>query len=168
MDIEIKKIDFDADSTIKLESRKETKRWSKFSNQFVPVVEKVGKNKYKLISGAEKIHIATEKGESKVNCNIIDNLSDEEKGALDLRLLYQGSESCPITLGERFLDFREKFSIKSRFRVIPTAYGEYGGQKVVEYEECIRETNTMSEKDLLELRLFNANYFILTYRFVNN
>ena len=60
-------------------------------------------------------------------------------------------------------DFREKFSIKSRFRVIPTAYGEYGGQKVVEYEECIRETNTMSEKDLLELRLFNANYFILTY-----
>ena len=54
MDIEIKKIDFDADSTIKLESRKETKRWSKFSNQFVPVVEKVGKNKYKLISGAEK------------------------------------------------------------------------------------------------------------------
>ena len=111
MDIEIKKIDFDADSTIKLESRKETKRWSKFSNQFVPVVEKVGKNKYKLISGAEKIHIATEKGESKVNCNIIDDLSDEEKGALDLRLLYQGSESCPITLGERFLDFREKFSI---------------------------------------------------------
>ena len=36
---------------------------------------------------------------------------------------------------------------------------EYGGQKVVEYEECIRETNTMSEKDLLELRLFNANFY---------
>ena len=51
MEIEIKNIDFDADSTIKLESRKETKRWSKFSNQFIPVVEKVGKNKYKLISG---------------------------------------------------------------------------------------------------------------------
>ena len=45
MEIEIKNIDFDADSTIKLESRKETKRWSKFSNQFVPVVEKIGKNK---------------------------------------------------------------------------------------------------------------------------
>ena len=56
MDIEIKNIDFDADSTIKLESRKETKRWSKFSNQFVPVVEKLSKNNYKLISGAEKIH----------------------------------------------------------------------------------------------------------------
>ena len=48
MDIEIKKIDFDADSTIKLESRKETKRWSKFSNQFVPVVEKVKASLYKL------------------------------------------------------------------------------------------------------------------------
>ena len=111
MDIEIKNIDFNADSTIKLESRKETKRWSKFSNQFIPVVEKISKNKYKLISGAEKIHIATEKGEPAVNCNIITDLNDEEKGALDLRLSYQGSEICPITLGEKFLDFRKEFSI---------------------------------------------------------
>tara|TARA_B000000609_G_scaffold147258_1_gene130011 strand:- start:332 stop:1222 length:891 start_codon:yes stop_codon:yes gene_type:complete len=111
MEIEIKKIDFDADSKIKLESRKETKRWSKFTNQFIPVVEKVGKDKYKLISGAEKIHIATEKGEPKVNCNIINDLNGEEKGALELRLLYQSSESCPITLGERFLSFRNEFSI---------------------------------------------------------
>ena len=33
--------------------------------------------KYKLISGAEKIHIATEKGEPKVTCNIIDDLNDD-------------------------------------------------------------------------------------------
>ena len=111
MDIEIKNIDFDADSTVKLESRKETKRWSKFSNQFIPVVEKISKDKYKLISGAEKIHIATEKGEPKVACNIVTDLNEEEKGALDLRLLYQGSETCPITLGERFLEFRKGFSI---------------------------------------------------------
>ena len=38
MDIEIKNIDFNADSTIKLESRKETKRWSKFSNQFLSLI----------------------------------------------------------------------------------------------------------------------------------
>ena len=111
MDIEIKNIDFNADSTIKLESRKETKRWSKFSNQFIPVVEKISKNKYRLISGAEKIHIATEKGESAVNCNIVTDLNEEEKGALDLRLSYQGSETCPITLGEKFLEFRKNFSI---------------------------------------------------------
>ncbi len=111
MDIEIKNIDFDADSTIKLESRKETKRWSKFSNQFVPVVEKLSKNNYKLISGAEKIHIANEKGESVVNCNIVTDLNEEEKGALNLRLSYQGSETCSITLGEKFLEFRNNFSI---------------------------------------------------------
>ena len=107
MDIEINSIEFDADSTIKLESRKETKRWSKFSNQFVPVVKKLTKHKYKLISGAEKIHIATEKGENTVNCNIVTDLNEEEKGALDLRLSYQGSETCSITLGEKFLEFRE-------------------------------------------------------------
>tara|TARA_E500000331_G_scaffold351619_1_gene398649 strand:+ start:789 stop:1679 length:891 start_codon:yes stop_codon:yes gene_type:complete len=111
MDIEINSIEFDADSTTKLESRKETKRWSKFSNQFIPVVKKLSKNKYKLISGAEKIHIATEKGELAVNCNIVTDLNEEEKGALDLRLSYQGSETCSITLGEKFLEFRESFSI---------------------------------------------------------
>ena len=111
MEIKIKYIEFDAESKTKLESRKETKRWSKFSNQFIPVVKKLSKNKYKLISGAEKIHIATEKGEPVVNCNLITELNDEEKGALGLRLLYQGSESCPIILGEKFLSFRENFSI---------------------------------------------------------
>jgi len=60
-------------------------------------------------------------------------------------------------------DYRKKFGLESRFRVIPSAYGEYGGIKVIEYEECIRKTNTMSTKDLLELRLFNANFFLLYY-----
>ena len=41
---------------------------------------------------------------------------------------------------------------------------QYGiGLKVVEYEECIRKTNTMSEDDFFELRLFNANFFLLYY-----
>lgn len=60
-------------------------------------------------------------------------------------------------------DFKEKFGIESRFRVIPTAYGEYGGLKVIEYEKCIRKTNAMSTEDLLELRLFNTNFFLLYY-----
>lgn len=58
-------------------------------------------------------------------------------------------------------DYRKKYGIESRFRVIPSAYGEYGGLKVIEYEECIRKTNTMSTDDFLELRLFNANFFLL-------
>jgi len=60
-------------------------------------------------------------------------------------------------------DYRKKFGIESRFRVIPSAYGEYGGTKVIEYEECIRKTSTMTTEDLLELRLFNANFFLLYY-----
>jgi len=60
-------------------------------------------------------------------------------------------------------DFKEKFGIESGLRVIPTAYGEYGGLKVIEYEKCIRKTNTMSTEDLLELRLFNTNFFLLYY-----
>jgi predicted transport protein len=109
--INIANIEFDAESTAKLESRKETKRWSKFSNQFVPVVDKVSNKKYKLVSGAEKIHLANEKGEDSVECNLTSELDFEQKGALDLRLLYQSSDICPINLGEEFLSFREKFSV---------------------------------------------------------
>tara|TARA_B110000438_G_scaffold290378_1_gene326011 strand:- start:190 stop:1077 length:888 start_codon:yes stop_codon:yes gene_type:complete len=107
----IKDIEFDSESNIKLESRKETKRWSKFSNQFVPVVNEISKGKYKLISGAEKIHIAREKGVDSVDCNLLKSLGEEEKGALDLRLVYQGADICPINLGERFLSFRNKFTV---------------------------------------------------------
>ena len=111
MKINIVNIEFDAESTAKLESRKETKRWSKFSNQFVPVVNKITNKKYKLVSGAEKIHLANEKGEDSVECNLISELDLEQKGALNLRLLYQSSDICPINLGEEFLSFREKFSV---------------------------------------------------------
>ena len=60
-------------------------------------------------------------------------------------------------------DYKKKFGIESLFRVIPAAYGEYGGIKVVEYEECIRKTNTMTKKDFIELRLFVAHYYLLFY-----
>ena len=60
-------------------------------------------------------------------------------------------------------DFREKFGLESLFRVIPSAYGEYDGVRVVEYEECIRKTNAMSADDIIQLRLFNANYFVLYF-----
>ena len=60
-------------------------------------------------------------------------------------------------------DYKNKHGIMSRFRVIPSAYGEYGGVKVIEYEECIRKTNTMSEDDFLDLRLFVAHEYLLNY-----
>ena len=60
-------------------------------------------------------------------------------------------------------DYKKQYGLESRFRVIPSAFGEYEGRKVVEYEECIRKTDTMSTEDILELRLFNANFFLLYY-----
>ena len=60
-------------------------------------------------------------------------------------------------------DYRNKYGLVSKFRVIPSSYGIYDGQKVIEYEECIRQTNDMSSSDFQELRLFNANYFLLYY-----
>lgn len=79
----------------------------------------------------------------------------QRAGVADIRLL-AGSVMAED-------DYKKKFGLESRFRVIPSAYGEYGGIKVVEYEECIRKTSTMSTEDLLELRLFNANFFLLYY-----
>ena len=54
MKINIVNIEFDAESTAKLESRKETKRWSKFSNQFVPVVNKIEGENVTLLGSAQK------------------------------------------------------------------------------------------------------------------
>jgi radical SAM superfamily enzyme YgiQ (UPF0313 family) len=58
-------------------------------------------------------------------------------------------------------DYQEQYHLKTRFRVIPSAYGTYGGRRVVEYERCIRETDTMSEEDFLSLRLFHGYNFVL-------
>jgi radical SAM superfamily enzyme YgiQ (UPF0313 family) len=58
-------------------------------------------------------------------------------------------------------DYREQYHLQTRFRVIPSAYGAYAGRRVVEYERCIRETDTMSEEDFLSLRLFHGYNFVL-------
>lgn len=79
----------------------------------------------------------------------------EKAQVADIRLLH-GSRMDDF-------DYKKQHGIESCFRVIPSAYGEYGGVKAIEYEECIRKTNTMSSEDFLELRLFNANFFLLYY-----
>ena len=139
-------------------SEVDTDKISKLQNEIDSNLKKIyilcGK-KSLPISGAEKIHIATEKGESKVNCNIIDNLNDEEKGALDLRLLYQGSESCPITLGERFLGFREKFSITQQQLAKKT--GITPGT-IHHYESLIKTLAPSLKKNVMDVNLMNAEY----------
>lgn len=55
---------------------------------------------------------------------------------------------------------RKKYGIVTKVRVIPNAFGVYDGRKVIDYEHCIRKTNTMTEQEFLELRLLNAHIFI--------
>ena len=60
-------------------------------------------------------------------------------------------------------EYRKKYGIETKYRVIPSSYGKYDDIKVIEYEECIRKTNDMSTQDFFELRLYNANYFLLYF-----
>jgi radical SAM superfamily enzyme YgiQ (UPF0313 family) len=56
---------------------------------------------------------------------------------------------------------REKFGLKTKVRIVPNAFGGYGGRRVIDYEYCVRETNAMSQRDFLELRLFHAHIFLV-------
>jgi radical SAM superfamily enzyme YgiQ (UPF0313 family) len=58
-------------------------------------------------------------------------------------------------------DYVKKYGIETRWRVIPSAMGEYGGKRVVEYENCIMKTYSMSYEDILDLRLFHGYLFLL-------
>lgn len=56
---------------------------------------------------------------------------------------------------------RKKYGIQTKSRIIPNAFGVYGDKRIIEYEHCIRKTNTMTEEDFLELRLFHGNVFVM-------
>jgi len=64
----------------------------------------------------------------------------------------------PYTLmflkGTAICEMREKYSMVSRFRLLPNQFGEYNGKKVFELEEVCVATNTMSFEDYLDCRGF--------------
>jgi len=70
----------------------------------------------------------------------------------DIRLL----KGTPMETDEQ----RETYGLVEKVRVIPSAFGVYGGVKAIEFEHCIRETKAMSAEDFLELRLFHAHIFV--------
>src|SRR3990172_11932005 len=51
-------------------------------------------------------------------------------------------------------DYRRRFGIKGRFRIVPLNFGDYDGERVLDYEEVCVRTNTMSFADYLFLRGF--------------
>ena len=56
-------------------------------------------------------------------------------------------------------DHREKFGLKTKYRFIEGGYGLYKNKFVYELTESIRETNTMSEEEMLKLRVIRAFLF---------
>lgn len=56
---------------------------------------------------------------------------------------------------------RERYGLKTKVRIVPNAFGVYGGEKIIDYENCIRQTNAMSEEEFLQLRLFHAHIFLM-------
>ena len=61
-----------------------------------------------------------------------------------------------LLTGTEFKDpaYRERFGIKGSFRIVPLNFGEYDGERILDYEEVCIETNSMSFSDYLYLRGF--------------
>jgi len=59
-----------------------------------------------------------------------------------------------LLYGTEFKDpeYRKKFGIKGKFRIVPLDYGEYDSKKIFDYEEVAIQTNTTSFKEYLDLR----------------
>lgn len=56
---------------------------------------------------------------------------------------------------------REKYKLKTRFRMISTAYGCYEGECAFEYEESVRSTTTISEEEMFSLRQVHFMLWVL-------
>ena len=52
-------------------------------------------------------------------------------------------------------ELREKYKMKTKFRILPRQFGEYVGEKCFEVEEVCVETDTMPFEDYLECRGFS-------------
>jgi hypothetical protein len=54
---------------------------------------------------------------------------------------------------------REKFKLKTKYRLCEGQYGYYQGELVCEYEEVVRQTSTMTETEMLKLRVLRTIFF---------
>jgi radical SAM superfamily enzyme YgiQ (UPF0313 family) len=54
---------------------------------------------------------------------------------------------------------REKFKLKTKYRLCEGQYGYYQGELIFEYEEVVRQTSTMTETEMLKLRVLRTIFF---------
>lgn len=60
-------------------------------------------------------------------------------------------------------DSREQFGFKTKFRVVARNIGDYTGEKIIETEEVVVETPTLSFEEYLEARVFHLLLTIFHY-----
>ncbi|MCW9034194.1 MAG: cobalamin-dependent protein [Rhodospirillales bacterium] len=54
---------------------------------------------------------------------------------------------------------RQQFQLKTKYRLCEGQYGYYRGELVCEFEEVIRQTSTMTEADMIMLRVLRTLFF---------
>jgi len=134
-------------------------------NIFKDIIKKV--NESKGTSGTEIIlGLPGETKESHINTL---------KQLFDWQVSYIVCYNCLILKGSELSEQREtgEFKCKTKFRLIDNAYGLYNNQHIFETEEGIRETDTISEEEILFFRpvhwliqfLWNYKFYyeLLTY-----
>jgi len=62
---------------------------------------------------------------------------------------------------------RDKYNMKTKFRLVPRQFGEYAGEKCFEIEEVCIETNAMPFDDYLEIRGFFLIIYLLSSKQFN-
>jgi len=80
------------------------------------------------------------------------------------------TNSLMIIYGTEYKDpaFLRKYGYETRYRVLPSTFGEYGGEKVFEHEEVGISTDTLTFEDYIAVRkvsflveiLFNSSIFL--------
>lgn len=100
-----------------------------------------------IVTYSELIYgLAGESDESYIQ-GVIRTIREGQRVTMYPQLLLAGAES-----GER--QYREKFGLKTAFRVIPRYVGSYGHLHSLEYDEIVVEHNEMTREGYYRIRLF--------------
>ncbi len=108
----------------------------------------------------------------KPTCELIIPLPEESKKSYlegEKKMIEAGvftSTYTAIMLKATFLgsaEMRSKYDMKTKYRIVPMAFGEYAGEKCFETEEVCIATSTMSYEDYLECRGFSLISNLFTW-----
>ena len=86
---------------------------------------------------------------------VVDTLRSGQRVTMYPHVMIHGAESSSP-------EDREKYGIKTAFRVIPVCVSAYSDIPSLEYEEMVIQTDALPYEDYLRIRLFQFLYFVLS------